>query len=246
MGRKEYWLKIRDKFSGYSWDYFMSEKSSTTAILKRQLQWIKASGIRVKTVRCDSAKEQIVPLKNMCWEDGVMVDYVAPYTPKQNLKVERQFPTDLKWANAMLDTVKLSVAHKMKLRKEAIQYASTMANISIKDGKSPYEKFFGVTSRITPETCVNFGRIGYVTYGNVLKNKYKPRRAFKCHMVGYAMNHSEHTYKDFKYEPRKPGKNMVTRNVRWEHWEHAYKPISTDSPLFTKVKGLNEMQKELY
>jgi hypothetical protein len=48
MGRKEYWLKIRDEFSGYSWDYFMSEKSSTTTILKRQLQWMKASGIKLK------------------------------------------------------------------------------------------------------------------------------------------------------------------------------------------------------
>jgi hypothetical protein len=38
MGRKEFWLKIRNEYSGYSWDYIMSEKSSTTAILKRQLQ----------------------------------------------------------------------------------------------------------------------------------------------------------------------------------------------------------------
>jgi hypothetical protein len=36
MGRKEYRLKIRDEYSGYSLDYFMSEKSSTTTILKRQ------------------------------------------------------------------------------------------------------------------------------------------------------------------------------------------------------------------
>jgi hypothetical protein len=79
MGRKEYWLKIRDEFSGYWWDYFMSEKS-TTAIPKRQLQCMKASGIRVKMVRCDNAKEQMVPLKNMCWANGVMVEYVAPYT----------------------------------------------------------------------------------------------------------------------------------------------------------------------
>jgi hypothetical protein len=90
MGRKEYWLKIRDEYS--SWDYFMSEKSSTTAIIKRQLQWMKASGIRVKTVRCDNAKEQMAPLKDMCWETGVLVEYVAPYTPQQNGKVERQFP----------------------------------------------------------------------------------------------------------------------------------------------------------
>jgi predicted acetyltransferase len=42
----------------------------------------------------------------------------------------------------MLDMVQLSAAHKIKLWKEAIQYASTMANISISDSKSPYEKFF--------------------------------------------------------------------------------------------------------
>jgi hypothetical protein len=67
---------------------------------------MKASGIRVKTVRCDNEKEQMAPLKDMCWENGVLVEYVAPYTLQQNGKVERQFPTDLKRANAMLDTVK--------------------------------------------------------------------------------------------------------------------------------------------
>jgi hypothetical protein len=62
--------------------------------------------------------------------------------------------------------VQLKAAHKMKLRKEAIQYVYTMANISIRDSKSPYEKFFGTPSPTTPETCVSFGRIGYVTYGH--------------------------------------------------------------------------------
>jgi hypothetical protein len=83
----------------------------------------------------------MAPLKDMCLANGVLVEYVEPYTSKQNGKVERQFPTDLKRANAMLDMVQLNAAHKMKLWKEAIQYASTMANTSIKDGKSPYESF---------------------------------------------------------------------------------------------------------
>jgi transposase InsO family protein len=96
MGKKEYWLKIRDEFSGYSWDYFMTEKSSTTTILKRQLQWMKPMGIRVKTVRCDNAKEQMAPLKDMCWSNGVLVEYVAPYAPQQNGKVERQFSNSFK------------------------------------------------------------------------------------------------------------------------------------------------------
>jgi hypothetical protein len=52
--------------------------------------------MRIKTVRCDNAKEQIQPLKDMCWELGIQIEGVAPYTPQQNGKVERQFPTDLK------------------------------------------------------------------------------------------------------------------------------------------------------
>jgi hypothetical protein len=55
MERKGYWLKIGDEFSGYSRDYFMAEKSSTTTIVGRQLAIV----IRVKTIRCDNAKEQM-------------------------------------------------------------------------------------------------------------------------------------------------------------------------------------------
>jgi hypothetical protein len=45
MGRKEYWLKIKDEYSGYSWDYFMSNNSTTKMILERQLKWMNARGI---------------------------------------------------------------------------------------------------------------------------------------------------------------------------------------------------------
>jgi hypothetical protein len=41
----------------------MSDKSATTKMLARQL------------ARGDNAKERMVPLKKMCWENGVMVEY---------------------------------------------------------------------------------------------------------------------------------------------------------------------------
>jgi hypothetical protein len=74
----------------------------------------------------------------------------------------------------MLDMVKLSAGIKQKLRKEEIRYATTMANISIKNNKSPHERFFGTPSPIKLEHCISFGRIGYATYGQKLKNRYKP------------------------------------------------------------------------
>jgi transposase InsO family protein len=142
QGRQAYWSKIKDAYNGYSWGYSMANKSSTGAILRQHMLYLKTRGMRIKTVSCDNAKEQMKPLKNMCWELGVQIDYVAPYTPQQNGKVERQFPTDLKRANAMFYMVKFSAGIKQKLRKEAIRYATTMANISIKNNKSPHERFF--------------------------------------------------------------------------------------------------------
>jgi hypothetical protein len=91
----------------------------------------------------------------------------------------------------MLDMVELSAEVKQKLRKEAIRYALTMANISIKNNKSPHKRFFGTHSSIKPEHCINFGRIGYATFGQKLKNNYKPR-AFMFHMVGYAEDQCPH------------------------------------------------------
>jgi hypothetical protein len=187
MGRKEYWLKLEMNLVDIH-GIISCQRSH------QQQQFWKGNYNGWKLHEYVLKQSDVIMWENkwyMCWENGVMVEYIAPYTPQHNGQVERQFPTDMKRADAMLDTVKLSVAQTMKLWKEGIQYASTMATVSIKDSKSPYEKFFGVPSPITPETCVNFGRIGYVTYENIFKNKYKPR-AFKCHIVGYAMNHSAH------------------------------------------------------
>jgi hypothetical protein len=52
--------------------------------------------------------------------------------------------------------VKLSDGIKLKLLKEVIRYASTMATISIRNVKSPHERFFGTPLPIEPEHCVNF------------------------------------------------------------------------------------------
>jgi hypothetical protein len=119
----------------------MVNNSSTMAILRRHILYLKTRAMRTKTVRCDNSKEHMKPLNNMCWGLGVQIEYVAPYTPQQNGEVESQFPADLKQANAMLDMVKLKAGIKQKLRKVAKRYATTMANLSMEIDKSPHERF---------------------------------------------------------------------------------------------------------
>jgi hypothetical protein len=70
--------------------------------------------------------------------------------------VERQFPMDLHRANAMMNPANLTPVRRQKHRQDAIKYSSTMANISIKDGMPPYEKFFGKTTVITISTHGKF------------------------------------------------------------------------------------------
>jgi hypothetical protein len=36
---------------------------------------------------------------------------------------------------------------------------------------------------------------------------------------------------------------IITRNVRWEHWEPPFK--SSSNPMFTKVQGLSKDQQDL-
>jgi hypothetical protein len=61
-------------------------------------------------------------------------------------------------------------------------------------------------------------------------------------MGGYAEDHSPHTYKVFKYTPGTSGEILITRNVRWEHWESPFKTQS--SPIFTKAQRLSKDQQE--
>jgi hypothetical protein len=92
------------------------------------------------------------------------------------VKWNNNFPTDLQISNSMMDVTNLTPSQRQQHRQDAIKYASIMLNISIRDGQSTYEN----------KHMVKFGRIGYMTNGNTLKNKYKPR-SIKVMMIGMQM-----------------------------------------------------------
>jgi hypothetical protein len=102
--------KIKDEFTGYSWDYFVYDKSTASVALENKLTWLRGKGLWTKVIRCDNAKEHIGLLRKVANRFGRIIEYVAPYTPQQNGKVERQFPTDLHRANSMMDAANLTTS----------------------------------------------------------------------------------------------------------------------------------------
>ena len=145
------------------------------------------------------------------------MEYTAPYTPQQNGIVERQFATDLRRAQSMMEAADLTESMRNMLRNEAIMTATTMANITCNDMTnklSPYQKFYGKPPLLKLEHLVQFGRLGYVADRRKIKSKLAPK-AYKCLFVGYAFNHSAHTYR--MYNPRTRF-IINTRDVRWEVW----------------------------
>jgi hypothetical protein len=65
---------------------------------------------------------------------------------------------------------------------------------------------------------VQFGRLGYVTDRRKIKSKLAPN-VIKCLFVGYAFNHSAHTY--WLYNP-KTRHIILSRDVRWDNWNTKY------------------------
>jgi hypothetical protein len=213
LGGNNYWVKIKDQYSGMSLNSFIKQKLFIASVDLRQLQVFQGLKISVKFIRCENAGEHQQELQTVCAKYGIQLEYTAPNTPQQHGLVERQFATDLSGANAMMEAVDLTVSMQNMLRGEAIMTASSMDNLCCKDGKqTPYEKFYNKPSLLLPSHFIHFGRIGYDTNRTKTKGKHKPK-AIKCVFTGYADMHSPHTYRFYNPITRSI---ILSRDVCWD------------------------------
>ena len=101
------------------------------------------------------------------------MEYTAPHTPQHNGVVERRFVTDRNRAMAMMTAANFSEETKDLLRCEAINTASKLGDILVRNGKtkSAFEDFYGHSSPLIPY-LVEFGRIGYATKREQIQKKW--------------------------------------------------------------------------
>ena len=62
---------------------------------------------KIKYFRCDNGKEY-GQIQRLCYKFGTTIEYPAPNTPQQNCIVERQFATDLRRAQSMIEAADLT------------------------------------------------------------------------------------------------------------------------------------------
>jgi transposase InsO family protein len=108
IGGSKYCLVIVDDYSGFTWVFFLQEKSQTQETIKGFLRWAQNEfGLRIKKIRSDNGTEfKNSQIKGFLEDEGIKHEFSSPYTPQQNGVVERKNRTLLDMARTMLDEYK--------------------------------------------------------------------------------------------------------------------------------------------
>ena len=143
LGVHRYWVMFKDQYAGMAWNVFVPTKDKVYEVTKEKFYYFAGLKKKIKYFKCDNAKEY-GQIQRLCYKFGTTMEYTAPHTPQQNGIVERQFATDLRSAQSMMEAADLTEHLRDFLRNEAIMTATTMANISCNDVTkklSPYQNF---------------------------------------------------------------------------------------------------------
>jgi transposase InsO family protein len=108
IDESKYCLVIVGDYYRFTWVFFLQEKSQTQENLKRFLRRAQNEfGLRIKKIRSGSGTEfKNSQIEVFLEEEGIKHEFSSPYTPQQNVVVERKNRTLLDMAGTMLDEYK--------------------------------------------------------------------------------------------------------------------------------------------
>jgi len=142
-GGSRYFVTLIDGLSHYAVAIpIRSKDEAGTVVRDTLLQWERATGLKVKTLRRDGGGEYTGPeLTQWLRSNGVTVQTTAPETPEQNGVAERYNRTLAEKAVAMMEDAGLPKA----VWAEAVTTANYTSNRIPRVGETttPYERFFG-------------------------------------------------------------------------------------------------------
>ena len=214
MGNK-YWVQIVDDKTSFGHIGFIKEKSQIAQVVEKYFDLLKIKGHKPKYMRMDNARENVKHLSTLCANNNITMEYTAPYTPKQNGRVERRIAVLRQMAQAAMTSAKLSKAGRKLLWTECLNTMNTLYNLAPHPKREmiPYTAMMGETSKLYPH-LKQFGRTCYVTKREKIQKKWEDK-AEQCIFVGYAENHAPDTYRLLK---TKTSKIILSRDIKWNDW----------------------------
>lgn len=218
----KYWLLIVDDMSGMAWTSFMQNKSQAGKRIESHLRQLKAAGKATKYVRTDNGSELVKSVKELSTSLQFKVETTAPYTPQQNGRVERVFPTILTRAHAMMLDAKLTPEARLKLWPEFVATATVLYNNTQRAGRerTNQELYHGVDNiQGFMNNLIIPGSVAYVKEPE--KTRKLQEKSFKCIVLGYAKDHPSDTYR--LYNPQTKAV-FISRNVTVSPYHGGVKP----------------------
>jgi len=118
---------IIDDFSRFTWVFFLRDKGETQGIFKKFARRAQNEfEVKIKKLRSDNGIElRNTNIEAFLDEEGIKHEFFVPYTPQQNVVVERKNQTLIEAIGAMLDEYKIS---KKDYSAEAVNTACHVIN----------------------------------------------------------------------------------------------------------------------
>ena len=217
LGGNQYWLLIQDEFTNYTWCIFLKSRESQASKL---IPWLntfeKDNNLQISYIRCDNSEENKT-LRKAIKEDpqlSIQFEFVAPYTPQQNGKVERKFATLYGKVRAMLNWAQVTPYLRNKLWAQCANTATQLNNIlCVKGGsKTPAQLFYG-NNPSWVKNLHTFGEIGIVHDDRHAKIRGKLKdRGIPCMFLGYTEDHTSNVFQFFNLTTNQI---INSRNVTW-------------------------------
>lgn len=186
FGGAVYYVLFLDDFSNKVFVYMMKQKSEVPKLFNEFKNEVEnQTGKRIKILRSDNGLEYCnSQLKKICFDNGIIHQTSAPYSPQQNGNTFSMNWTLVEKARAMLYDANLNKSFWAEATNTAAFLLNFIPNKSL-NNKSPEEVWSGKVKKL--DFLRVFGCACMVMTPKEQRKKWHPRSK-KCIMVGYSKN----------------------------------------------------------
>ena len=185
IGGKKYWCTFIDDYTRYGYVVFLKEKSSIEILnaFRDYQSWAeRQTGFKIKALRTDGGTEYLGVMMQYLFETGIQHQANTPYSPQSNGLAERYNRSIMDMVRPMM----LQSGVPKECWAEAVSTAVYLKNrtltSALTDGKTPYEKFFGMKPKVG-----HLRVFGTVVYRHIPKERRQKldAKSMRGLLVGY-------------------------------------------------------------